>query len=249
MVNKVTTQDLPLAPLLRPVKTQRASEAIYEQIRDLILQGQLKEGDRLPSERALMDQLSRSRPTIREALRMLERDGFIQTIPGGSGATVHIPTTNMVTQSLDTMLQLQHVTKDELGEFRIHNDAATARWAALRRSEADLDAMEAILAETLKCVEVLDWVRFMDLDPLFHLKLAQAGKNRVAAIMSEVLCERSKPICLAGFLNLSPEDAHERGLGVWQMHRNILDAVRDGDAQAAEEAMVYHIRQFIRQNP
>lgn len=72
------------AQLLRPVETQRASAAIYEQVKGLILDGQLKPGDRLPSERALMDLMGRSRPTIREALRMLERDGFIHTVPAAA---------------------------------------------------------------------------------------------------------------------------------------------------------------------
>ena len=53
----------------QPVKTRRASEEIYLQLREFILSGQLKPGDRLPSERAMMPQLNRSRPTIREALR------------------------------------------------------------------------------------------------------------------------------------------------------------------------------------
>ena len=62
----------------QPVKTRRASEEIYLQLREFILSGQLKPGDRLPSERAMMAQLNRSRPTIREALRMLEQGISLQ---------------------------------------------------------------------------------------------------------------------------------------------------------------------------
>ena len=71
---------------LAPVETKRASEVIFEQIREMILSGQLKPGDRLPSEKSLMEMLKRSRPTVREALRMLEHAGFIRTIPGSNGA-------------------------------------------------------------------------------------------------------------------------------------------------------------------
>ena len=149
--------DNAFAALMQPVKTQSASEAIYEQIKDLILQGKLKPGDRLPTERALIQLLSRSRPTIREALRMLGRDGFIRTVPGGSGgAIVQMPTTNMVTQNLDAMLQIGNVTKAELGEFRLHNDAMVAGWAAQRRSSADLEALEAILNETDRAIQDMD---------------------------------------------------------------------------------------------
>lgn len=75
----------------QPVKTRRASEEIYLQLREFILSGQLKPGDRLPSERAMMAQLNRSRPTIREALRMLEQGGYIASTHGAPGAVVQEP--------------------------------------------------------------------------------------------------------------------------------------------------------------
>ena len=68
--------------LLQPVQTKRASEEIYEQIRQLILDGEIQPGERLPSERSMMEMMHRSRPTIREAMRMLEREGYIQTVAG-----------------------------------------------------------------------------------------------------------------------------------------------------------------------
>ena len=67
---------------LQPVQTKRASEEIYEQIRQLILDGEIQPGERLPSERSMMEMMHRSRPTIREAMRMLEREGYIQTVAG-----------------------------------------------------------------------------------------------------------------------------------------------------------------------
>ena len=66
-----------------PVVTQKASKVIFDQIREWIVAGDLKPGDKLPSERTLMNMLQRSRPTVREALRMLEHAGLIQIIPGG----------------------------------------------------------------------------------------------------------------------------------------------------------------------
>lgn len=75
---------------LQPVQTRRASEEIYNQIRQLILDGEIHPGERLPSERKMMDMMHRSRPTIREAMRMLERgrlyqDLFRQQRSGGAG--------------------------------------------------------------------------------------------------------------------------------------------------------------------
>ena len=73
---------------LDPAK--RASDDIYEQLRALITSGALKPGDRLPSERAMMAELQRSRPTIREALKRLEQGGYVLHTGclrrGGAGA-------------------------------------------------------------------------------------------------------------------------------------------------------------------
>lgn len=236
------------AQLLRPVETQRASEAIYEQIKTLIVQGQLKPGDRLPSERSLMELMGRSRPTVREALRMLEREGFIRTIPGGSGAMVQQLSTDIVAQSLDTMLQVGQVSLTELGEFRIHNDTAVARWAAQRRTQSDIDALSTCLDKMEQCIRKRDWEGFIGLDPEFHCLLAYAGKNTVAAIMSQVLSQLSNPISLKSFLSKSESDTEKQVLSILDMHRRIFDAVCEGDSQKAEESMAFHIKTFVNDN-
>lgn len=91
----------------QPVKTRRASEEIYLQLREFILSGQLKPGDRLPSERAMMAQLNRSRPTIREALRMLEQGGYIASTHGAPGAVVQEPSLHGVEEPLAEMIPAQ----------------------------------------------------------------------------------------------------------------------------------------------
>ncbi len=236
------------AQLLRPVETQRASAAIYEQIKNLILQGQLKPGDRLPSERSLMEVMGRSRPTIREALRMLERDGFIHTVPGGSGAVVQQPSTDLVVQSLDAILQVGKVTLVELGEFRMHNDVAVARWAAQRRTQSDIDALKDILDRMEQCIQTKNWEGFLALDPEFHCQLAYAGKNTVSAIMSRVLSQLSNPISVRHILDQPESGTEKQILNIWDMHNRIFDAVCEGHPQKAAEAMAYHIQDFVNDN-
>lgn len=117
----------------QPIGGGRASEAIYDQLRELITSGVLKPGDRLPSERAMMEQLHRSRPTIREALRMLEQGGYVASTHGASGAVVQELTIDGVEQPLSAMLQLNQISLEELGEYRAVNDGTIAGWAARRR--------------------------------------------------------------------------------------------------------------------
>lgn len=242
------TNERETAQLLRPVETHRASEAIYEQIKELIVQGQLKPGDRLPSERSLIEVMGRSRPTVREALRMLEREGFIRTIPGGSGAVVQQLSTDIVAQSLDTMLQVGQVTLTELGEFRINNDVTVARWAAQRRTQSDIDALKSILDQMEQCIQRRDWEGFLELDPEFHYQLACAGKNTVSAIMSRVLSQLSTPISVKHILGQSERGTEQQILNIWDMHKRIFEAVRDGYPQKAAEAMASHIQDFVNDN-
>ena len=158
-----------------PVPTQRASEAIYEQIKALILSGELRPGDRLPSERSLMDTLQRSRPTIREALRMLEHAGLIRTVPGATGAVVRVPDTDEVEESLTVMLRANRVTVAELAEYRMINDTALSRWAAGRRTGKDLERLEAVLEEAEGALRAGNYAVFIGLDTAFHQALAEAG--------------------------------------------------------------------------
>ena len=233
-----------LAPKLHPVATQRASEAIYVQIKDLILSGAFRPGDRLPSERALMETLQRSRPTIREALRMLEHSGLIRTAAGASGATVCAPGTDGVEESLMVMLQTGRVTVSELTEYRLVNDTAVARWAALRRTEADLARLAALLSDADTLRQERRFEAFIGRDAAFHRDLANAGGNTVAALLSQILSRLSEPKTLEGMRKLPDPEKEGMCQRIQAMHTEIFAAVRAADADRAEAAMRRHILAF-----
>ena len=229
---------------LRPVTTQRASEAIYEQIKDLILTGELKPGDRLPSERSLMESLQRSRPTIREALRMLEHAGFIRTVPGTNGAVVREPGADEAQESLMSLLQTNKVTIGELSEYRRANETAVARWAAARRSAEDIAGLGTILDEAETLLTERRFEEFIDHDAAFHSALARAGENSVAALLAQILSRLTEPLMLDAVRRQGEEENRDMCSRILSMHREILNAVAAGDPDAAERAMAYHIRAF-----
>lgn len=231
-------------PVLRPVQTQRASEAIYEQIKELIISGQFKPGDRLPSERALIDMLQRSRPTIREALRMLERAGFIRIMPGTNGAIVQELTTDGVTQSMEMMLQASKVTLGELSEYRANNDVAVARWAAQRATTEDIAALRETLDRCRDLIEAGELSDFVAQDAVFHGQLAMAGKNQVSYILTQVLSRLVEPLMLKALERQSAQDGAAMCQRIISMHQAILDAVSTGDSERAAQAMVAHIESF-----
>ncbi len=235
-------KSVPAADLLQPIETQRASEVIFEQIRSLIVDGKLKPGERLPSERDMMKTLGRSRPTIREALRMLENIGLIHITPGSGGAVVQTLTTASVEQPLSNMLALNQITKKELLEYRRLNDVNFAGWAAERRTEEDIKAIEANLERMSGSLDNLE--RFIESDIEFHRLIAAAGKNSFAQIVTGVISASVMNLLYTSFADVEERQGAMQRRNVLRVHRKIFDAIRSGDAKAAKEATQEHMLGF-----
>ena len=232
---------------LKPVHTQRASEAIYEQVRQLILNGDLKPGDRLPSERNMMDMMQRSRPTIREALRMLERDGFIKTIAGSQGAVIQKPSTRTVEQSFQALLMTSSITLEQLAEIRGVTEGATARWAAERRTEQDVAHLQELLAQQESVAE--DYEAFIRLDPRFHTALGKAAKNDVCVIITRVISHLVEDTLDARMRAITEAERRAMCRKILGMHRAIVEAIIAGDADAADKAMHAHTKAYLEDVP
>lgn len=133
-------------PLFTPAKTQRASEAIYNQIYPKIVSGELKPGDRLPSERELAEMFQRSRPVVREALRMLQQDGLLETSVGSAGgAVIRGISLKSVEEPLKNLVAMGAINLEELLEYRHINDRGCARLAAIHHTEEDAAALQKTL--------------------------------------------------------------------------------------------------------
>lgn len=219
---------------------KRAAEEIYEVLRQRILSGELTPGDRLPSERALMVELQRSRPTIREALRRLEQGGYITTAQGTNGAVVCQPSIQAAEEPLQDIIRLGGVTLKELSEYRQSNDATIAGWAAKRATEEDVAALEACITQQEEALN--DFERFVELDVQFHSALARASANQVAVIVTEVLAGVERESLYQKLQTLLPAELQAMCRYIVAQHRQILEAVRRGDSRGARAAMAVHTR-------
>ncbi len=219
---------------------RRASDDIYEQLRALITSGVLKPGDRLPSERAMMAELQRSRPTIREALKRLEQGGYVTSTQGASGAVVQELSLHAAEEPLKDMIQLSQVSLSDLNEYRQSNDSTIAAWAAKRRSEEDLHELRRCVREAEEALG--DYERFIELDVRFHSLLARASGNRVAVIVTEVLGNVEKETLHKKMLTLAPEERVALGQRILDTHRIILKAIEQQDSRAARSAMQTHTK-------
>ncbi|MCI5843525.1 MAG: FadR family transcriptional regulator [Clostridiales bacterium] len=230
-----------LLDLLQPVETQRASEVIYEQIRSLIISGKLQPGDRLPSERSMMEAFHRSRPTIREALRMLELADLVRIVPGTHGAVVQELTAAGVVRPLGILLRANKISPDDLEEYRLINDTVAARWAAVRRTKDDLQAMESILSRQKAETEAEHDAAILRCDLGFHTALSRAGRNQVALILTQALHEIIHEVMTQVYQQQSQEENCAMSQLILRQHREIFEAVKSEDPDAAEQAMKTHI--------
>lgn len=238
----MTQKNLESEVQLAPVETRRASEAIYDQIKDMIISGDLKPGDRLPSERSMMEMMQRSRPPIREALRMLEGSGFIHTIPGSGGAVVREITSETVEEPLENMISLNQISHQELLEYRELNEVAFVGWAAERRTDADLAAISACLKSAQAVTEDLD--AFIASDIKFHELLTASAHNGVLSIVNRVLSRIILDLLRTRLHEYPIEESRRMCREILKMHKEIYQAIAQQDSAKAQEMMRHHLERF-----
>ena len=210
----------------------RLHEDIVRQFQSSIRQGELRHGDRLPSERNLAEQLKVSRSSVREAIRSLELQGLVVSRPG-SGTFIN-------TENLDSVVALVAATLNtgedalrEIFEMRHLLEPPIAALAAQRATADEVERMEEILEEQRGQIDT--GATGVDSDTAFHFALASATHNsallKVASAVEDIL-QRSR------HQSLQEPGRPQRSLA---SHRQILDMILAGDEKGAQEAMEHHL--------
>lgn len=128
------------------VRVPKAGEMVASHLRRQIVLRQLKEGDQLPSESVLMEEFGVSRPTLREAFRILEAEGAITVRRGvRGGARVQVPDIDVAARHAGLLLQYRGALLSDVYEIRAVLEPAAARMAARRRTSADLARLQEAL--------------------------------------------------------------------------------------------------------
>jgi GntR family transcriptional regulator, transcriptional repressor for pyruvate dehydrogenase complex len=211
-----------------------AHEVVTERLRHAIHMGAYLPGDKLPPERALAQQLGVSRMTVREALRTLRDDGYVASQRGSAGG-ITVLDQGQDQQRLRQVLRGRMAELDDDFEFRVAVEGPAARLAARRRTEQDIARLRQA---DLELEQSRAAGRFRAADNAFHLAVADAARNRfMRAAIEEVRAMTWIPLGRPGPNSFA--SAHEH-------HAQILQAIEDGDPEAAELAAVTHIRQAQR---
>jgi DNA-binding FadR family transcriptional regulator len=225
------------SPLLQrnPIRREKLHELVVRKIEDMIQSGQLKPGDRLPSERDIMSAFNIGRPAVREAFLSLQNRGMIVT-ENGRRARVRIPSVDNVFTTLDGVvgLMINHTeTLKNLFDARVFIEAAMARHVVKVLNEQVVAELKEALDANKRAIG--DRERFMQTDIAFHRVLFRATQNpifdAVHAALVGWLMEKWRKI--------TRSDATEKL--AYQGHLQIFRAVSKQDADAADSAMRDHL--------
>ncbi len=210
-----------------------AEEYIISRIRELVHRGELEPGTRLPSERALADSLQTSRGNVRKALQRLEFYGLVNITPqsGTRIASLHQET---VEELIDSIPVSRNRKMADLMEARFILDVQCARLAAERRNEADLALIQRRQEGFLKAFYSSS-ESFLEEDYLFHLAIAHATGNH---ILVSLFSQLTPPIVTSNQPHLGQRDRDFSRIP--SEHQTIIDAIRSGNPDEAEEAMTGH---------
>jgi GntR family transcriptional regulator, transcriptional repressor for pyruvate dehydrogenase complex len=219
-----------------PARRPNLAQTVAQQLLDLIKQGRLGPGDRLPSEMELKDAFSVGRSTIREAINGLVALGVVE-VRHGHGAFVLAspvagPETADTSETVDAAIR-RGVARD-LREARAAMEVAIAQYAAERADEDDLQA----IADCLRAAEeqVARGVSSVKEGGRFHLLIAEATRNEICAQFIRMILSMMEERGAA--LN------EQEGYPEWELaaHRTVFEAVSSGDGERARRAMSRHLR-------
>jgi len=212
-------------------------DKIINQIKELITSGQLKSGDKLPSERKLCEVLRVGRTHLRDAIKKLEFYGILKTLPQ-SGTVVAGMGITALEGLISDVLKLERNDFNSLVETRVILETNSATMAAERRTQTDIREIEkAMFAHRIK-IEQEDHA--VEEDLMFHLKIAEASKNSVLKSLMLIIT----PDILSNFKKLDV-CGDGRSYGAVEEHELILKHIKDKDVAGVGQAMRAHLNDIL----
>jgi DNA-binding FadR family transcriptional regulator len=228
-----------------PVRAPKAAELVAARLRDQIIRGELREGDVLAPEGELMQRFGVSRPTLREAMRVLEGEALITVHRGArGGARVHTPDGETVAQFAGLVLQFRGATVADVYEARRALDLAALRIIVGRGSPWDLVALDENVAAMGRATEPGDIVELHD---EFHTLLVELAGNQTLVVFEQMI---HRIIGRHGRFQVVQRDRLEvraNAVGGARTHARLLDLLRNGgDPDEAVEMWRRHLDELAR---
>jgi len=224
-----------------PVATRRTFEEAVDQIAEKVKSGDLHVGDRLPSERELAAQMRISRPTLREAVKVLVEAGLLEVRRGQSGG-IFVAAELVPRELLRTGLEIRVSEVAGVLEARRLLEPRVAQLAAVHAGEDDFAAMAGLIERKRELAGSDDFLRnedlFLQLDLKFHLAMARATRNStVVSLMRSLIKRLEIARDMAVHAPLVPD-------WVIDIHERTLAAIRAADFPLIDAVMDEHLAQL-----
>ena len=211
-------------------KGRKTGQTVAAGIRRRIATGDLKIGDRLPTEEELTESFGIARTTLREGLRILESQGLIQIKRGrGGGAIVTMPDLHRLAEPLAVMLQLRRTTSGDLDEARRLIEPQMAAWLAKNHTEDDLAALRAAVGAATAAADANDRERFGFAAGQMHSTIIERGGNNTLSVISQLLHTLVIDRYTTAALNSDQALMRRAARSYWKL----VDLITDGDAERA----------------
>ncbi|MDO5699477.1 MAG: FadR/GntR family transcriptional regulator [Dermatophilus congolensis] len=232
----------------RVMRAPKTGELIANHLRGQIVRGELKTGETLPPEVLLMEQFGVSRPTLREAFRILETEGLISVRRGArGGAQVMAPDLLVAERYTGLILQMRGTTLADVYEARTVNEPYCAMLLAQRRTDDDLAELDDCIAALEACIAadsdgIPDDSRWSQLSHRFHKAILERCGNQTLAVQGQVL---------AGIVTRHLTHSIARGLSadsastfatMIKSYRKLVRLMRAQDAEGARAHWENHMR-------
>lgn len=221
--------------ILPSFKRDKLAESVFVSLRDNILSGKLKEGDKLPSQELLAESFGVSRTVIREAVNKLSSLGLLNS-EQGRGTFVHSAKPSALMDPFFCDLQFERASIRELLEVRYYLERAIVSLASKRVKHEELEALKRQIAVMEQCITEDDMDGFALADINFHMTLAQIAKNDTLKMILNTI-RGMMSVFIEKFTRI--KGAPERAI---QYHKSILKAVEKKNRVKAEKEMAAHIR-------
>ena len=217
---------------LKPMRRVLVSDEIIEQIKNLILEGQLRPGDQLPSEAKMASQMKVGRSTVREALKVLIHLGFIERKNKVAVISDRIQETVSPHDIVERFKKQRNIL--EMIEFRKIVEPDMASLAATRSDVTDISILQNDVEAMTESQN--DPEKFLKHDHHFHLHIARGAKNQILIEVTrgiQDILEKTQGHIIRKSTTISPRSL--------EFHRKICEAIQKGKPEAARKHMYEHL--------
>lgn len=227
-------------PPTRDVRLPKVAELVAAEIRRRIISGEVVAGDPLPNEAELTALFGVSRPTLREALRLLESDGLIEVKRGvRGGPRVRVPDAAVTARHAGMLLQMRGTTLEDLIGARMIVEPAAVRRLAQRASKVDVNALREAHQAELDAGD--DYDANAHHATIFHALLVALVGNQTLTLLNELLTGIQDMQNRTVVDRLPGQEARAVVARARREHEKVIDLIEQGDAAGAEAAWTKHL--------